>query len=154
MAFRSIKPAAWGKPWNGNDMLWCEARTNGWILETSELQPFAGGGPPAELDRFAAAIIGRTKIDASALDQKPPRLRYTDSGGHLLDLTWLPHRQAYAGHAKIDGLAVDYSSWPLHGNPWVRQRPGDPALHLQQGRDRSDYDFSKWTRRDWKSDPP
>jgi hypothetical protein len=117
MAFRSIQSAAWGKPWSGNDMLWCEARTNAWILETSELPPFAGGGIEAELGRFAAAVLDRTKIDATGLDQQPPRFRYTTLGGRLLDLTWLPHRQPYAGQAKIDDQAVDYASWPLHGNP-------------------------------------
>lgn len=147
MAFRSVKPAAWGKPWSGNDMLWCEARTNAWILETSELQPFAGGGIEAELARFAAAVLDRTKIDAATSGPEPPRLRYTTLSGRALDLTWLPHRQPYAGQAKIDGRAVDYASWPLHENPWVRQKPGDPLLHLQHGKDRLSYDFAKWTRR-------
>jgi hypothetical protein len=154
MAFRSIRPAAWGKPWSGNDMLWCESRRNGWILETSELAPFSGGGPDAELERFAAALLDRTRVDASGLDQPAPRLRFTSLGGHRLDLTWLPHRQPYAGQAKIDGQAVDYPSWPLHGNPWVRQRPGNPALELKHGRDRLSYDFARWTRREWRDDGP
>ena len=154
MAFRSIKPAAWGKPWSGNDMLWCEARTNAWILETSELSPFAGGGPDAELGRFAAAVLDRTKIDATGLDQQPPRFRYTTLGGRPLDLAWLPHRQPYAGQAKIDDQAVDYTSWPLHGNPWVRQKTGEPILHLQQGKDRLSYDFIHWTRRAWEAESP
>ena len=154
MAFRSIKPAAWGKPWSGNDMLWCEARTNAWILETSELSPFAGGGPDAELGRFAAAVLDRTKIDATGLDQQPPRFRYTTLGGRPLDLAWLPHRQPYAGQAKIDDQAVDYASWPLHGNPWVRQKTGEPILHLQQGKDRLSYDFIHWTRRAWEAESP
>jgi hypothetical protein len=152
MAFRSIRPAAWGKPWSGNDMLWCEARTNAWILETSELPPFAGGGPDAELARFTAAILGRTKIDAAGLDQKPPRIRYTTLGGSHLDLAWLPHGKPYSGHAKIDGQPVDYASWPLQANPWVRQQPGDPALHLRHGADRLSYDFAAWTRRAWREE--
>ena len=150
MAFRSIRPAAWGKPWNGNDMLWCEARTNAWILETSELAPFAGGGTDAELGRFAAAVLDRTKIDASAIDQSPPGFRYTNLRGARLELAWLPHGKAYEGHSKIDGKAVDYAAWPLHGNPWVRQQPGDPLLHLRHGKDRLTYDFAGWTRRSWQ----
>jgi hypothetical protein len=66
MAFRSIKPCKWGKKWGSNDMLWCEARRNGWVLETSPLEPFAGGGVDAELDRFAAALKSRTSLDTPA----------------------------------------------------------------------------------------
>jgi hypothetical protein len=130
------------------------ASGTGWILETSEPGPFAGGGPEAELDHFAAAILGRAKVDASGLDQQPPRLRFTSLGGHQLDLTWLPHKQVYAGQAKIDGQPVDYPSWPLHGNPWVRQHPGNPALELTHGKDRLSYDFARWSRRAWRDDGP
>lgn len=154
MAFRSIKPVAWGKPWNGNDMLWCEARGNAWILETSDLAPFAGGGVGAELDRFAAAVLGRTRSDFSSPGGQAPRLLYTNLQGHRLDLTWLPHGKPYAGQAKINEVPVDYGSWPLHHNPWVRQRPGDPVLHLKHGRDRLSYDFSKWTRQELRREGP
>lgn len=150
MAFRSIMPVAWGKPWNGNDMLWCEARTNAWILETSELAPFAGGGTGAELERFAKAVIDRTSTTGTSLDATPPVVRYLTLGGRRLELAWLPHGQPYAGHAKIDGRPVDYAAWPLQGNPWVRQQPGDPLLHLRHGKDRLSYDFGKWTRRAWQ----
>ena len=106
------------------------------------------------IDRFAAAILGRAKVDASGLDQQAPRLRFTSLGGHQLDLTWLPHKQPYAGQANIDGQPVDYPSWPLHGNPWVRQQPGDPALELKHGKDRLSYDFATWTRRAWRDEGP
>jgi hypothetical protein len=96
--------------------------------------------------------VDDAKIDATALDQQPPRFRYTTLGGRLLDLTWLPHRQPYAGQAKIDDQAVDYASWPLHGNPWVRQKTGEPILHLQHGKDRLSYDFIRWTRRAWQAE--
>ncbi|MFO1491124.1 MAG: hypothetical protein U1F87_09480 [Kiritimatiellia bacterium] len=65
MAFRSVKPVTWGKKWGGNDMLWCEARRNGWVLETSEVTPFAGGGIGAELDRFAAAVLEKTRLEGA-----------------------------------------------------------------------------------------
>ena len=63
MAFYSAKPCTWGKkPWSDCDVLWCDARKNAWVLETSELAPFAGGGVDAELKRFAEAVLAKTRF--------------------------------------------------------------------------------------------
>lgn len=146
MGFHTVKPYTWQKPWDGNDMLWCEARKNGWIVETSELAPFAGGGIDAELNRFASAVLAKTKTDASEIGQTTPRLKYTSLSGRTLDLTWLPHASPYTGQCKVDGKPVDYKSWPLQSNPWVYQSADAPILKIRYGNRALDYDFSKWTR--------
>ncbi len=116
------------------------------MLETSELKPFAGGGVDAELNRFADAVLAKTKLDAGSLGVTHPRLRYTSLTGHVLDLTWLPHKARYTDQSKVDGRAVDYASWPLIKNPWVFQQTNSPNLTITLGGQRLEYDFEQWTR--------
>jgi len=147
MAFRSLKPYTWAaKPWSGNDMLWVDARRNGWVLETAELKSYAGGGAAAELDRFAAAVLAKVKIDETGLVAEPPRLKVTALSGHVLEMAWQPHKVRYADQHKIDGKVVDYAVWPMLDNPWVHQDPGGAILTVAIGDQTLTYDFDKWTR--------
>lgn len=145
MAFRSIKPASWGKRWGNHDMLWCDARRNGWILETSPLAPFAGGGIDAELGRFAAAIQQRTRLDASRIDHDPPALIYRNLGGHLMEFRWQPHTEPYKDHLKLDGKTVSFDPSILHRNPFVHQKTGGPLV-IRDGKRRFTWDFESWQR--------
>jgi len=147
MGFYTVKPHSWGKKQMEDcDLLWCDARTNGWVLETSELKPFAGGGVDAELNRFADAVLAKAKVDSSGLNSANPRLRYTSLTGHTLDLAWLPHKARYAGQSKVDGVAVDYPAWPELKNPWVFQQTNSPNLTVTIGGEKLEYNFANWTR--------
>jgi hypothetical protein len=146
MGFYSVKPCSWGKkPWSGCDLLWCDARTFAWVLETSELKPF-GGGIDAELNHFANAVLTKPRMDATGLDTPQPRLRYTALPGHMLELTWLPHKTPCAGQSKVDGVAINYQSWPLLSNQWVHQSVDRPVLSINYGKSRLTFDFAEWTR--------
>ena len=147
MAFRSVKPVTWGKKWGGNDMLWCEARRNGWVLETSEVTPFAGGGIDKELDHFAAAVIEKTRLEAGGVDQKVPTLTYTTLAGRKLEMAWQPHKTAYKDHCRVDGKAENFAEWPLHQSRFVDQAIGSPLLTARHGSRWLEMDFSTWTRR-------
>ncbi len=143
-AFRTLDPARWGKPQEGCDVLWCDARRGGWILETSETVPYAGGGPTNELARFASDVARKARIDASGMAATPPRLRYVSVAGRTLDITHVPHGTAWRDQHRIDGVPVDYRAYPLMGNPWVHQAVGSPTLILQHGGVRRTYDLSAW----------
>lgn len=145
MGFRSVQPWKWGKRWGNHDMLWCEARRNGWVLETAPLKPFAGGGVDAELDRFAKAVLTRTKIDASMIDQEAPFMRYRSLTGKILEFQWQPHKQPYQDQLKVDGKPLVFDDTILHQNPWVEQKVGGPLI-LRNGQRRLQWDFSNWTR--------
>jgi hypothetical protein len=145
MGFFSVKPCKWGKKWGNHDMLWCDARRNGWILETSELKPFAGGGVDAELDRFADAVIARTKLDASAIDAEVPAMKYRTLGGRVMEFRWQPHKEPYKDQLKVDGTPLVFSTELLHRNPWVHQKVGGPLMIQHDGR-RTTLDFDQWTR--------
>jgi hypothetical protein len=152
MAFHSVKPVKWGEKWSGNDMLWCDARRNGWILETSPLEPFAGGGVDAELERFAAALNQKTVIDASALDQDIPKLTYKNLTGALMEFRWMPHGAQYSDQLKVDGALLVFSKVMLQENPWVHQDVDGPLLiregnlQAKPGDNVFTWDFGKWTK--------
>ena len=145
MAFFSAKPYKWGKKWGNHDMLWCEARQNGWILETSEIKPFAGGGTDAELARFAAAILSQTKMDISAIDAPIPSMKYRTLAGRIMEFNWQPHAEPYNEHLKVNGSPIVFSRELLHKNPMVHQKTGGPLMIQLHGR-RLTYDFEKWSK--------
>lgn len=145
MGFFSVKPCKWGKKWGNHDMLWCEERQNGWILETARLGPFAGGGVDAELDRFASTVIARTKLDASGIEQPVPSMKYRTLSGKIMEFRWQPHEEPYKDQLKVGGQALEFPQELLHRNPWVYQKVGGPLLIQHEGR-RLTYDFDKWIR--------
>lgn len=146
-AFRFTEPARWDKPITREnlDIYLCEARRGGWILETSKLAPFAGGGPDAELKRFGDAIIKRTRIGGNT-GQSPPRLAFKNLAGHTLDLTWKPLPDPLTGQCKLNGRPVDYAKFPLLRAPGVMQASGGPLTITAGSRSRV-WDFKTWTIR-------
>ncbi|MCE9632508.1 MAG: hypothetical protein K8S94_17625, partial [Planctomycetia bacterium] len=147
-AFRLFGEPRWADPRAKErcDVLTSDARRTGWILETSPLEPCAGGGIDAELDRFAAAVVARTMVDASRLATERPRLTFTSLLGDVLDITYRPHGETYVAQHTINGTAVDYDSFPLLGNPWVKQALDGDDLVIEHGTDTLRYDFRTWTR--------
>jgi hypothetical protein len=147
-AFRFIGPSRWDKPNRREnlDLLRCDARRDGWILETTPLDPFAGGGPAAELQRFADALAKRTRIAAN-LQASPPRLAFKNLDGHTLDLTWKPLADPLKDQCKLNGKPLDYSKFPLLKAPGVSQASGGPLIITAGTRSRT-WDFKKWTIRD------
>jgi hypothetical protein len=146
MGFRSIQPCKWGKRWGNHDMLWCEARRNGWVLETAPLKPFAGGGVDAELQRFANAIISRTRLDSSRLSENPPSMRYRTLTGRIMEFRWQPHKAPYQDQLKVDGNPLVFDDRMLFKNPWVEQKVGGPLV-IRDDKRRLVWDFATWTRR-------
>ena len=136
------------------DVLTSDARRTGWVLETSPLEPFAGGGVDAELERFATAILAGTRLDASRITADRPRLAFTSLEGHVLDITYRPHGEHFDRQQLVDGEPVDYGSFPLLGNPWVRQALDAAELVIEHGGRSLRYDFTAWTREGDPAPPP
>lgn len=142
-AFRSVRLAQWDKPdvREHLDLLECDARCNGWVLETSPLARFAGGGVQKELDRFADAILEKTGI-AGDVTASSPELIFTNLDGHTLDLHWHPPAERYAGQCVLDGKALNYD-FPLLSAPGLEQSLGGP-MAVVTGSTRRVYDFFHW----------
>ncbi len=112
-AFRSLTPAKWIAPdrRNGLDLYATDTARGAWILETSPVAPFAGGGPAAELDRFATALTTRSRIGAD-LKADRPRLAFTNLSGHRLALTWQPPETPTPALALIDDQPLRFDDDP------------------------------------------
>lgn len=145
MAFRCVKPWKWGKKWGNHDMLWCEARRNAWVLETTPLAPFAGGGVDAELERFAGTLIQRVSIDTSRIDQEQPSLTYRNLAGRTMEFRWQAHAEPYKDHMRVDGRPIVFDSTMLHRNALVSQKVGGPLI-VHDGPRVHIWDFKTWQR--------
>lgn len=146
-AFRYAKPATWEKQREKEqcDVLSSLDRKNGWVLETSPITDFAGGGVDAELERFATAILAKPRLDTSKINDPTPSLSYHSLSGHELELTYRDHKEPYSSQHRIDGKTVDYRSYPLFGNPWVTQSLGGDLLSLHHNGESMTYDFKNWS---------
>jgi len=147
-AFRYLQPSYWGSPRNKEkcDVLRSDSRQNGWVLQTAPVTDFTGGGVDAELTKFANAVLTGTKLDTSKFNAATPRFSYRSLTGHILDITYRAHKEAYNSQHLIDGQPVDYKAFPLFGNPWVTQPFGGDKLTVAHGRKTLTYDFKNWTR--------
>ena len=146
-AFRYTRPAKWSKPNTKEqlDLYDCDAPRGGWILETTALAPFAGGGTEAELQRFADALISKTKI-MDKTTASPPRLTFTNLKGRTLDLTWKPMDAPLKDQCLVDGKLLDYSRFNLLETSKAFQ-PNKGPLTLMLGDSKRIYDFKTWTVR-------
>ncbi len=82
-------------------------------IETAEVDEFTQSTAAARLAAFRAAVLANAP-DTSGMGNSAPRFVYTNRHGHTLDLTF-----GLAG--KIDGITVDYQSWPMLEDPWMYQ---------------------------------
>jgi hypothetical protein len=144
-AFRFTEAATWDKPNTREklDLLCCDAQRGGWILETSPLAPFAGGGTDAELAKFGDALLSKTKFTAST-DASPPKLTFTNLRSHTLSLRWKPAEPMVKDECLVDGKPVRYDLFPLLKTTGAHH-PNGGMLSLESGGRMRRYDFKKWT---------
>jgi hypothetical protein len=147
-AFRFLGVSRWEPPNRREnlELLRCDAARGGWILETSPVAPFAGGGEEAELQRFSDAVLTRTEIGGDVRKERP-QLVFKNLKGHQLDLTWKPLIDRLQGECKLNGKAVDYGKFPLLKAPGVSQESGGP-MKIQAGSRSRVWDFKNWVVRD------
>jgi hypothetical protein len=147
-AFRYLQPSYWGPHRNKEkcDVLRSDSRRNGWILETAPLKPFAGGGVDAELGRFAESMLTNARLDAAAINSPTPRFSFRSLKGHVLEITYRGHKEAYTQQHRIDGKPIDYATFPMFGNPWIKQALGGDLLSIRYKDQTLTYDFKNWTR--------
>jgi hypothetical protein len=165
-AFRSASPTAWNlrrpkgkmeRDLDKFDLLWSEARSNGWVLETAECRgAYQGTTPHEELRKFGDDLLARTKLEFTPeRDGRHAHVSYLALSGRRLELTFLPHGERYTDQAKVDARVIDYGSWDRLSNPWVEQKAGSEILRVKPvGSDKGSassgvrYDFKRWERTD------
>jgi autotransporter-associated beta strand protein len=106
-------------------------------IETAPVAEFPQNTASARLAAFRSAVLANA-TDISGVTNAAPRFIYTNRHGNALDLTF-----GLAG--KINGVTVDYQSWPMLEDPWMYQSQNG-HLHLL-GHDRSVVaNYYGWTQ--------
>lgn len=117
-----------------------DADRNGIVIQTAPVEDFAADSPRAELTAFAEAVKTQTELDTSGIDNRRPRLRFVSLSGDVLEME-------FSGDRTINGEVVDYHSWPLFQNPWMRSEAGT-FLEIKYGDQSRRYDFQNWSIED------
>jgi autotransporter-associated beta strand protein len=108
----------------------------GLAIETAAVTEFPQATAAERLAAFRVAVLANAP-EAGSINTSFPRLVYTNRHGHVLDLTY-----GYAG--KINGVSVDYQSWPMLEDPWMYQSQRG-HLHVF-GKDRTIVsNYYNWT---------
>ena len=93
----------------------------GLAIETAPQSEYPQATAADRLAAFRADVLANSP-DIAAINDAAPRIVYTNRHGRVLDLT-------YGLAGKIDGVTVDYQSWPMLEDPWMYQAQNG-HLHL------------------------
>lgn len=93
----------------------------GLAIETAPQSEYPQATAADRLAAFRADVVSNNP-DIANITAASPRLIYTNRHGRVLDLT-------YGLAGKIDGITVDYQSWPMLEDPWMYQAQNG-HLHL------------------------
>lgn len=123
------------------------------VMETAHPDEFPAATPAKRLAAFKAAIVAKTELTLGS-DVLPPapakkgaspgeprtvaKGTYKDRFGHVLE-------KSFHGSAKVDGVEIDYASWPLIDNPWMHQDWDGNIFTLTDGKTVRTYDLTNWT---------
>ena len=99
----------------------------GSVLTRITLESLKSDAPPAPLG----------KPGQQATPSQAAKGIYIDRFGTRLEKT-------FQGPALIDGVPVDYASWPLVDNPWIHQ-DWDGNMRISDGITERIYDVTNWT---------
>lgn len=106
-------------------------------IETAPVSEFPQGTAAARLAAFRTAVLANAP-DISNIYSAAPRFIYTNRHGDALDLTF-----GLAG--KINGVTVDYQSWPVLEDPWMYQAQNG-HLHLSGPNRVVTSNYYDWTK--------
>ncbi len=110
----------------------------GVIVETALPSEYPQATAADRLAAFRNDILTNTVTDKTGINDAAPRLLYTNRKGDVLELTF-----GLAG--KINGVTVDYQSWPMLEDPWMRQAQ-DGHLHLFGDNRAVTANYYDWTQ--------
>ncbi len=143
-AFRFMGQARWDKPDARERLdLWrCDDKRGGWILETSPLSKFAGGGTKQELQRFGDALL-RCEIKDQT-KQSPPKLSYKNLNGDLMEITWKPSADPLKDECRVNGKTLRFDEYSLLKCPNADQPNGGSLTLAMPDGASVIYDFKNW----------
>jgi len=111
-------------------------------LETALPEDFGAGSPDAQLKSFRDAIVGKSKLHCVAAPGQSTVAHYMDRHGVEMER---PYTGMKKNTSKIHGKPVNYESWPLVDNPWMRQEWESDTATITDGKIVRVYDLGNWT---------
>ncbi|MFD0713118.1 Ig-like domain-containing protein [Paenibacillus sp. GCM10027626] len=158
-AFKMIKPYSWyyqtpadpsnkvkpNKPHPTKQLhydyniLRSQADKNGWVLETADASEYA------DFASFKQAVLNRTSLDSSHIDEANPRLVYTNLSGNVMDINFDLASGSYNNTHKINGKPIDYSAYKLFDTPWLQQEQNAALFTASYGGESLTYNFANWS---------
>jgi hypothetical protein len=132
IAYYPLAPYEWRDEPGGDRRLHSPHLKNGALVQLAPASSFAS------LDAFAGAVRA---LPLEASTEPVPRVRYRTLGGDTVEA-------AYGEAPRVNGVAVDYASWPLFDGPFLKAATGGRTLELRHGRLRRRLDFETLTIRD------
>ncbi|WP_231571581.1 Ig-like domain-containing protein [Gordoniibacillus kamchatkensis] len=121
------------------NILRSQADTNGWVLETADASEYA------DFASFKNAVLAKTAVDSTHIDETNPRLIYKSLSGDVLDITFDDAAAAYNNAHKINNAAVNYSAFKLFDTPWLQQDQNSDTFTATLGGETLTYNFANWT---------
>lgn len=133
VAILSPKEMTWNE---GDERIRLDHLKNGVVIETANPDRYSGN-TTEQLAAFKAEIESIDRLAGSDVDDTFPEIIYQSIYEYTLDLKYQTSR-------KIDGVDVDYTTWPLMENPWVNQKQFGDTLYLTFEDTTRTYDFKNW----------
>lgn len=110
----------------------------GVIVETAATSEYPQATAADRLLAFRNDILTNTVTDKTGINDAAPKLIYTNRSGDVLELTF-----GLAG--KVNGVTVDYQSWPMLEDPWMYQSQNG-HLHLFSPNRTVTNNYYSWTQ--------
>ena len=105
----------------------------GFVVQVAQASEFAS------FDAFKAAIRA-LELKTSIHDQ--PTATFTSLRGKKIEAT-------YGEVPKVNGVPVDFDTWPLFESKYVEADKGSGKMLIKYGNMRHELDFNKLTKREW-----
>jgi hypothetical protein len=131
IACRPLRPYTWKPIEGGGRRLFSPYLKNGMVVQVAARSEFP------DMDAFRRAILGlrfEMKVEPA------PSVRFRSLRGRELEFT-------YGEAGRVDGVAVDYASWPLFGGPYLEAAVDSEQLTMKFGTMRRVLDFQTLTVR-------
>ena len=111
-------------------------RKGSWVLQATEItDDLKGADMETELDNFLAKLQANAKVETVDYDSDRPRVRFTTMDGDVLDLTFFPPTEDYAGQYIINGEVQQLGDGYLYNSPCAKQQDKSDDVYIYDNPD-------------------
>lgn len=106
-------------------------RKGSWVLQATEItDDLKGADMEEELDKFLDKLNATTRVETINYDSDRPQVRFTTIDGDVLDLTFFPPTEEYAGQYIINNTVQQLGNGYLYDSPYARQADKADVVYI------------------------